>query len=43
MDLKWLSGITWDTPMRDIGWTWVALLVGVVVIVRGAWWLWRNR
>ena len=26
-DLLWFSGITWHTPMRDIGWTYVAMLI----------------
>jgi hypothetical protein len=39
--VKWFD-VTLNTPMRDIGWTWVVLLIGVAMIVRGAWWLWRN-
>lgn len=32
-DLLWFSGITWHTPMRDIGWTYVliAVLLGVAI------------
>jgi hypothetical protein len=25
-DLLWFSGIGWHTPLRDIGWTYVAAL-----------------
>lgn len=36
--LKWFSGITWGTPVREIGWTWIVLaamsVTTVVLIVR---------
>lgn len=39
--MRWFD-VTLDTPMREIGWTWVVLLIGTAVVARGAWWLWRN-
>jgi hypothetical protein len=41
MGLHWFD-VTLDTPMRDIGWTYVVLLAALLflaVCVRG---LWRN-
>lgn len=32
-DLLWFSGITFDTPMRDIGWTWLFLIVAVLALI----------
>lgn len=36
-DLLWFSGITWHTPMRDIGWSYVliAVLLGVAIHLVG--------
>lgn len=31
--LLWWSGIGWHTQIRDIGWTWVLLVVAVIVLV----------
>lgn len=33
MDLLWLSGIGWDTPLRDIGWSYVFLAGLVIALV----------
>lgn len=32
-DLLWWHGLTWDTPLRDIGWTYVAIAVGIGLVV----------
>ena len=29
-DLLWFKGITWNTPIGDIGWTWV-FLFGLII------------
>lgn len=35
-ELLWFHGITWDTPLRDIGWTYVVMLaIGGVLIYVG--------
>lgn len=34
MGLLWWDGITWDTPLRDIGWTYIVLLVLGAMLVR---------
>lgn len=33
-DLLWFSGITWNTPIRDIGWSYVAALALGALITR---------
>lgn len=32
-DLLWFSGITWHTPLREIGWTYVAIAAGIGLVV----------
>jgi hypothetical protein len=32
-DLLWFSGITWDTPLRDIGWSYVFVLALIVLLI----------
>lgn len=31
--LLWWSGITLDTKIRDIGWTWLLFVVAVIALV----------
>lgn len=37
-DLLWWDGITWDTPLNQIGWTYIAVgalgMYGIILIVR---------
>jgi len=40
--LIWFGQITGDTPIRDIGWTYVVLLAGFAFIAACIHWLWRN-
>lgn len=32
--LLWFKGITWDTSVREIGWMWVLLVVGLVFLIK---------
>jgi hypothetical protein len=39
-NLKWFSGITMDTSVRDIGWMWLLLVLCLVALV---WCFWDHH
>jgi hypothetical protein len=41
MGLHWFD-VGPDTPMREIGWTWVVLLLALLFVTVAVRWLWRN-
>jgi hypothetical protein len=40
--MKWFDGITWQTSMRDIGWTYVVLAILLVFLAYGIYQLTRE-
>jgi hypothetical protein len=42
LNLLWFEGIDWQTPIRNIGWTWLLLAVLIVYLIVTAYQLYRT-